>query len=291
VEKRLSEAAGLAGLRVLSLESRRGAEMAKLIASHRGTPVSAPSMREIPVGNNPEALHFAERLLAGQIDVVILLTGVGTRILFGAMEAKHPREKLVDALSRTVVVARGPKPAAVLRELAVPVAITVPEPNTWRDVLTALDSARTSLALDGKTVAVQEYGVSNAEFLEGLRARGASVLPVPVYRWGLPEDLGPLRRAIAEIIEGRIDVMLVTSATQVHHLMSVASEEGLADAVITALRKVVIASIGPIATEALAPHGLRADLEPSHPKMGQLVFETAQQARSLLQQKRAGAES
>ena len=280
------ESRGLEGLRVLSLESRRAEQMAKLIENHGGIPVSAPSMREVPLGENPAALAFAADLFAGKFDAVIFLTGVGTRILFGAVESKHPRERLVEALACVLVIARGPKPVAVLREFGVPVGVVAPEPNTWRDILKALDDHQPALQLPGKRVAVQEYGVPNRELIQGLEDRGAAVTPVPVYQWALPEDLGPLRRAIEEIVQGRIDVLLVTSATQIHNLMQVAAQNSLEEKVKAGLRRAVIASIGPISTEALQVYGISSDFEPAHPKMGQLVFEAAEKARILMRQKR-----
>jgi len=280
-----AENRGLAGLRVLSLESRRAEQMAALIRNHGGTPVTAPSMREIPIEENAAALSFAQDLFTGSFDAVIFLTGVGTRILFSAIETKHPRERLVEALSRVLVVARGPKPVAVLREFSIPIGLIVPEPNTWRDILKALDSLLPAFSLQGMRIAVQEYGVSNREFLESLRAGGAQVTPVPVYQWALPEDVGPLRGAIEEIVEGKIDVLLVTSANQFHNLMQVARDAGLAERVADGLRRAVIASVGPIASGALTTYGITPDFEPAHPKMGQLVFEAAEKAKELLQKK------
>ena len=274
----------LSGLRVLSLESRRALEMRKLIESHGGKALVAPSMREIPLGENPAAMAFAEELLAGKMDIAIFLTGVGTRILFRAMETEYPRGQLVTALSELFVVARGPKPVAVLREFGVPIALPVPEPNTWRDVLKALDEHHPGL--DGKRVALQEYGVSNADLIDGLEARGANVTPVPVYQWGLPEDLGPLQHAIEEIAGRTIDVLLVTSANQIYNLMQVATDAGLAEAVRDGLRHALIVSIGPISSEALRAQGISPDLEPIHPKMGQLLHDAAAKAKTLLREKR-----
>jgi uroporphyrinogen-III synthase len=179
---------GLVGLRLLSLESRRAEQMAKLIESHGGIAVVAPSMREIPLEDNSAAMSFAEELFAGKFDVVIFLTGVGTRILFAAVETKYPRETLVAALSRVAVVARGPKPVAALREFGVPIAVMVPEPNTWRDIIRALDQHQPPLLLVGKRIAVQEYGISNRELIQSMEARDTSVTSVPVYQWALPED-------------------------------------------------------------------------------------------------------
>src|SRR5215469_5542017 len=129
---------GLAGLRVLCFESRRGQEMAKLIANYGGEPVIAPSMQEVTLKDNPEALNFARKLTDGGFDVVIFLTGVGTRALVRLVEAHDLKPKFVDALKRVKVAARGPKPAAALAELGVPVTVPVPEPNTWHEVLAAL---------------------------------------------------------------------------------------------------------------------------------------------------------
>jgi uroporphyrinogen-III synthase len=177
------QAEGLAGRRVVSFESRRAREMAELIRRYGGEPVIAPSMREVPLSENTAALDFVRRLEAGEIDVVIFLTGVGTRTLVETVAGQYPREKLVAALGRTVTVARGPKPQAALKDLGLQPAITIPEPNTWREVLSTLDL---KMELRGKTIAVQEYGITNREFLSGLEQRGANVLRVAVYRWALP---------------------------------------------------------------------------------------------------------
>src|SRR5262249_23544973 len=120
--------------------------------------------------------------------------------------------------------ARGPKPVKALREHGIPVTITVPEPNTWREVLQALESEPRGIDLAGARVAVQEYGITNEPFLAALAARGARVRRVPVYRWALPEDTGPLREAVELLAAGGAAVVLFTNATQVHHLLQVARE-------------------------------------------------------------------
>jgi uroporphyrinogen decarboxylase len=278
---------GLAGLKVVSFESRMATAMADLITRHGGIAISAPAVREIPLEENPAALEFARELLAGRIDLVVLLTGVGTRALVQAVEIAFPRAEFLAALGRIPIIVRGPKPQAVLRELGVPIALAVPEPNTWREILSALDES--GIALAGRRVAVQEYGRSNPELLAGLEARGASVMRVPVYRWALPEDCGPLRRASTAIIEGQIDVALFTTAVQVDHLLQVAAESGLEESLRAALRDAVVASIGPTCSEALQAHGLVVDLEPEHPKMGHLVVTAARHAPVLRRIKRARA--
>ena len=280
---------GFDGLRVLALESRRAPELAKLISTYGGEPLVAPSMREVPLESNKEALTFAARLLAGEFDMVIFLTGVGARTLLGVVETVHDRGKYVAALQRVKVVARGPKPIAALREIGIIPAVTAPEPNTWHELLRALDDAGKAspeLGLQGARVAVQEYGVSNPELLSGLRERGAAVTRVPVYQWALPHDLAPLRAAIKAIAEGTVDVALFTTAVQAVHLFQVAAEMQLEEPVRNGLSRAIVASIGPTTSEELQRHGIRADLEPSHPKMGFLVKEASEQAGELLRQKR-----
>jgi uroporphyrinogen-III synthase len=272
---------GLSRLRVVAFESRRAEEIAELIRRHGGVPLVAPSMREVPLSENTAALELLNRLDAGEVDVVVLMTGVGTRTLVDAVAAHWPRARVAAALRRAAVVARGPKPVAALRDLGLQPTLTVSEPNTWREILATLDA---ELPVAGKRVAVQEYGISNTELLRGLEERGATVLRVPVYRWALPGDLGPLHAAIAAVRDGTVDVALFTSATQVDHLFQVAAAD--ADRLKAAFRRILVASIGPVCSEGLRARGLEPDLEPEHPKMGQLVGDVARRGRALLEEKR-----
>jgi len=274
------------GLRVLALESRRRVEVASLIKTYGGQPIEAPALREVPLESNPAVLEFARALMQGEYDIVVFLTGTGTRVLVSVVERACPREDFLAALRRTKVVVRGPKPLAVLRELNVPVWVAAPEPNTWRDLLAAIELEAEERPLRGARIAVQEYGVSNAEFLEELGRRGARVTPVPVYRWALPEDVEPLRNAVAAIARGDVDVVLFTTSVQVAHLWQIVDEMHLDAAVRRELRRAVIAAIGPTTSEELNRRGLAADLQASHPKIGVLVREAAERSAGLLQAKR-----
>ena len=276
-------ARGFAGLLVGSFESRMAVEMARLIEHHGGRPLVAPSMREIPVEENREALAFGDRLLGGDVDVLILLTGVGLRTLVETLETRHPRETIVKALAGVTRVCRGPKPVAALKTLGLEAGVTVPEPNTWVELLRALDE---KMPVRGRRVAVQEYGVSNLELLQGLKERGAEVTRVPVYRWALPIDLGPLRAALEAIVGGRVPVVLFTNANQVENVMQIARDAGLDERVRAALARGVVASVGPIASESLRNHGIPVDLEPPHPKMGPLVKEASLRCHEILEDKR-----
>jgi|DewCreStandDraft_4_1066084.scaffolds.fasta_scaffold14158_2 uroporphyrinogen decarboxylase len=274
---------GFAGLRVAAFESRRAEEMARLIERHGGVPFVSPSMREVPLQENPEAITLAHRLLAGEIDVVVLLTGVGTRHWLAQVERHVGRQRFIDALADVITVVRGPKPAAVLKEWGLEPTHRVPEPNTWRELLRTLDQ---HVPLANLTVAVQEYGQPNLSLLANLEARGARVLPLKVYAWDLPEDTSRLQENLRAVAGGQREVALFTSAHQVVNVLRMSEQLGLSAELLPRFQRLVVASIGPTTSEMLRECGLPVDIEPDHPKMGQLVAAAAAHAQALLAEKR-----
>jgi len=276
--------ASLYGLKVVSFESRRAKEMAELIRRYGGEPIIAPSMREVPLGENRVALDLLPQLESGMFDLLILMTGVGTRTLNQVLLTRYPQERILAALEKIQLVARGPKPIAALKELGLTPAINVPEPNTWRELLTTLDAAT---SLRGKQIAVQEYGIPNAALVSGLEQRGAAVKTIAIYRWALPDDVKPLRSAVQGILNGEADIALFTNGAQVDHLFRVAAEEKIGPSLRGALKKMAVGSVGPVCTEVLERFGLKPDIEPTHPKMGSLIAEIAASAHELLAHKGA----
>jgi uroporphyrinogen-III synthase len=271
-------------LRTISLESRRSGELARLLERHGIPALQAPSLREVPLTDQTAALEFGEALFAHECDVLVLLTGVGARALIGALQARWPAPEIIAALSQVVLACRGPKPVALLKELGLRATVTAPEPNTWRELLGAMET----LDLSGQRVWVQEYGRPHPELVAGLAARGARVRSAAVYAWQLPEDLGPLQRGIAAICDGDADAIVFTAAQQIEHVLEVAQQLGLRDRVLSSLRaRALVASIGPVTTAALAEHGIRVDIEPEHPKMGHLVKALVERGMSTLAHKRA----
>jgi uroporphyrinogen-III synthase len=271
---------------VLSLESRRANEVAKLIRTYGGEPFVVPAMREVPLESNTQALEFSDQLMAGKFDLVIFFTGVGVRALLDIVVTRHKREDFLKALRAVKVAARGPKPVAALRDLNVPVAVMASEPTTWRELMAAMDEEFGD-SLSDLRVAVQEYGASNPEFLAELTSKCAQVTKVPVYQWALPEDIRPLRECVLGIVSGSVDVILFMTAVQVIHLFQVAEQMGSEDDLRAGLASIVVVSIGPTTSEELAHHRVTPDFEPSRPKMGFIVNEAAQYAGKVLEQKRA----
>jgi uroporphyrinogen decarboxylase len=277
-----ADGAKFGGLRVAAFESRRADEMARMIAKRGGVPLVSPAMREVPLERNQAAVDFAHRLITGHIDVIVFLTGVGARLLVQQIERHVDRNRFLAAVSDIKSVVRGPKPLAVLREWGISPTLIVPEPNTWRELLRALDE---HLPVANLVVGLQEYGVTNRSLVAGLEARGAAVEAVHVYDWALPEDCAALEQNIRRLAAGEIDVVMFTSGNQVINLLKLADELGLAEEVRAGFHRAVIASIGPTTSEMLRSEGLPVDFEPSHPKMGHLVQETVEQAAAIIDRK------
>lgn len=274
------------GRRVLTLESRRAPELALLVVNYGGVPMVAPALREVPLESNTAALDLASTLLRRECDLLILTTGIGTRLFVKLAAAAHGYAPVIGALASVRIAARGPKPVAALREIGLPPWITAPSPNTWRELVAALDAKAPGICAGGTRVAVQEYGAPTPDLVEALEARGARVTPVPIYRWALPENCEPLQAAVRALVDGSIDVVLLTASVQLLHLLEVAGAMGQALQVRRALERVVVASIGPMTSDELRRQALPIDMEPSNPKMGFLVKEVAERCGDLLQAKR-----
>lgn len=241
--------------------------------------MSAPSMREIPIEDNPVAIQIVQDLIAGKFSIVILLTGVGTEALFEVARSQGQYDQLIEAIGKTTVVIRGPKPAAVLNKVGLKHAVRAPEPNTWRELIAAIDES--GISLNGQNVAVQEYGLPNSRLYVELEKRGAIVTPVPVYRWALPEDTTPLENALRETAAGNVNILLFTSANQVSSVLAVAEKLGVLPAIRNAIeQRTQVASIGPTCSEALIDNGFPVNFEASPPKMGQLVRGSIEMWRS-----------
>jgi len=270
-----------AGLRVLSLESRRAKEMEALIRKEGGDSFVAPSVQERALDDSSEALRFVERLEAGEFDMVICMTGAGLAFLRVQVVAHASAARLGAALGRVTIVSRGPKPLPLLRELGIRAQIVVPEPNTWKEIVEVV------AARPERRIAVQEYGRPNLEMNNALQQLGASVTPIVLYRWELPTDVEPLQMAARGLAQRRFDVVLFTSSIQLDHLMMVAKALGLELQVSSALREyTAIASVGPVMTASLEAAALPVEIVPLHPKMGALVKAASEGAAAILAQKR-----
>ncbi|HLZ26378.1 MAG TPA: uroporphyrinogen-III synthase [Chloroflexota bacterium] len=258
----------LQGKVVAFLEGRRTTELAALIQRHNGVPLAAPCLREVHRPDAPELQDGVARVCDADLDLAIFLTGVGAATVFDAAHLMGREPDLRRRLSSAIVAVRGPKPAAVLRKLAIRIDITAPSPNTSAEVLAALDGTD----LDNRIVAVQLYGEPSPELSQALRARGAEVLELAPYVWDRPVDPEPILRLLASLDQQEVDALLVTSQAQVENLFGVARDHGRTPA----LEHVAVGVQGPVAEAALERHGLHAAFRPVHGHMGALVLAAAE---------------
>ncbi|MDA0264164.1 MAG: uroporphyrinogen-III synthase [Chloroflexi bacterium] len=249
-------------------------QMGALIERNGGTPYPAPVLQEVPLGDTPEVIRLVGDLCSGKVQVMVFQTGVGTQALFDSAASQSQEAELLGALASATVIARSPKPAAVLRRHKVHIDQMPPEPFTSADLISAIQE----LDLAGKEVAIQAYGGPNSLLTQTLQQRGATVREVSLYTWGIPEDITPVLRLIDALENGRIDALAFTSQPQVANLLAIAAQAGKEESLREILSNgpVVVASVGPVCTKRMLAAGFRVDLEPDHPHMGNLVLALAE---------------
>ena len=271
------------GLHVAAFESRRADDLARLIERNHGVAHVSPSMREVALDENRASIDLANRIMTGEIDVFIVMTGVGFKHLIRAVERHIDMERFLDCLQDMTTVARGPKPVVAMKEFGITPTIKVPSPNTWREILSTLDQ---QLPVNQLSIAIQEYGKPNPTLVAGLEARGAHIQTIKVYRWDLPEDTKPLEQNIRAVVAGEIDVLMFTSAHQLTNLFALAGKLDLEDELKSQFDKCVVVSIGPTTSEWMRHLSLPVDLEPETPKMGPMVVTAARKSKELKQRKK-----
>ena len=258
--------------------------MATLIKKRGGTPMRAPTMQEVPLEDNAEALEFGEALMGGQCDALVVLTGIGTKILIEALFTRWPREEVLEALGKTCIIARSGKPVVTLKKYKLKAQYIAEEPNTWKELLEEVDA---HYPASGKHLFIQEYGETNERLVEGLQTRGATVTSVPVYGWQLPDDTKPLEQTIKAIIDDEVHCVVFTSAHQVTNLKLVAERTDSWNALKEALcDRVVVASVGPFTSDAIYAAGLPVEICPQRPKMGYLIKAVTEEVAGCVAEKR-----
>jgi uroporphyrinogen-III synthase len=261
----------LRGARVGLFESRMSTEIGELVRRLGGTPVVAPSVREVPRAE--ETAGFVDALVTGRFPIVIVLTGAAANAILREAERSGRLDSAIEALKKTTLACRGPKPTAVARRYGLRVDVIPQRPYTTKELLDAMDAA--GVTLRDIEVAVAHYGERNTAFSEELRRRGARVFDVCPYEWALPEDVEPLR-ALARDLAGQVDAVAFTSQIQVRNLFAVAHDIGTTERLTAALRDdVVVASVGPVCADALKHVGITPDVQPAEPKMGPLLMALA----------------
>ena len=262
----------LENITVAIAEHRYTKEFAALFERQGAKVYACPMLEEKPVENREELRAFVSKAAAGNLDVMIFLTGVGARFLISEADSIGLKDEFLRALEKLTIVVRGPKPVAALRQFGVRVDVT-PDVPTTEGIIETLRPRD----LQGKRIGVQLYGIPNPQLVSALESQGATVIPVEVYDYGALADPSSVKDLIAKIAIRDIQVLAFTSAPQVRMLFDMASQLGLSDELEKALKKgVIVASIGDVTNRALAENGVIAKIVPKQPKMGAMAQAVAE---------------
>jgi uroporphyrinogen-III synthase len=262
----------LAGARIGLLEGRMQGELAEMVRRFGGDPVSAPALREDPIPSGPAVAAFIDLLTARRLPFVLFLTGSGAAALIKEAEALGRLPELIDGLEHATTICRGPKPAGVLGRHRVTVDVRIPSPHTTRELLATLSL----LLLDARPIGIVHYGERNEAVVAALVARRAEIEELTLYEWQLPTDLAPLHSLIRAVVAKEIDAVVFTTQVHVRHLLRVAEQIDMREALVQALKKdTVAAAIGPTCAAALEEVGIAPPVVADPPKIGPLLASLA----------------
>ncbi|MFF1559234.1 uroporphyrinogen-III synthase [Streptomyces sp. NPDC058279] len=256
----------LSGFTVGVTAARRADELIALLRRRGATVLHAPALRIVPLADDGELMEATKELIRRTPDVVVATTAIGFRGWIEAADGWGIGEELLDRLRATELLARGPKVKGAVRAAGL-VEAWSPGSESLAEVLDRLLAG----GVAGRRVALQLHGEPLPGFVETLRAAGAEVVVVPVYRWMPPEDPAPLDRLLDAVATGGVDALAFTSAPAAASLLSRAEGRGMREAVLEGLRgDVLSACVGPVTALPLQAEGV-ATVQPERFRIGPLV--------------------
>ncbi|MEV7685946.1 uroporphyrinogen-III synthase [Streptomyces bungoensis] len=265
-EQQHPEQGPLAGFTVGVTAARRAEELGALLQRRGAAVLHAPTLRIVPLADDGELLAATKELIDQVPDVVVATTAIGFRGWIEAAEGWGLGEPLLARLHGVELLARGPKVKGAIRAAGLTEEWS-PSSESMAEVLDRLLDE----GVDGRRVAVQLHGEPLPGFVESLRAGGAEVVPVPVYRWMPPEDLGPVDRLLEAVVSRGLDALTFTSAPAAASLLSRAEDRGLLDEVLSALgHDVLPVCVGPVTAVPLQARGVDT-VQPERYRLGPLV--------------------
>lgn len=254
----------LAGFTVAVTAERRRDEQTVLLERRGARVVRVPAITNVPLLDD-EALRAATLDCVETVpDLVVVTTGIGFRGWLEAAEGWGLGDALRAALAPAGLIARGAKPCGAIRAAGLS--------ELWSAGSESCEEIQERLLAEGvagRRIAVQLHGGVQQDFVDALRAAGADVVEVSVYRYRLPDDPGPVRRLVEHVVAGRYDAVTFTSAPAVNALLEVADD--LAPDLLRAFDgRVLAACVGPVTAAPLVKEGVPA-LVPARSRLGALV--------------------
>jgi uroporphyrinogen-III synthase len=260
----------LAGYTVGVTAARRADELGTLLARKGAAVLHAPAIRIVPLADDTELLAATRGLITEPVDYVVATTGIGFRGWVEAAEGWGLGARLLATLGSSRLLARGPKAKGAVRAAGLD--------ETWSPCSESnaelLDYLLTA-GVAGKRVAVQQHGEPLPDFVNALRAAGADVVEVPVYRWTVPEDPGPLDRLLDTVLARQVDALAFTSAPAAASVLAMAEDTGRLSELVDALRAdVLVACVGSITAGPLTARGVPVVM-PARSRIGALARQVA----------------
>jgi uroporphyrinogen-III synthase len=249
----------LEGQTVVLAEGRQLEELAQMLEEEGATPLRCPMVSILDAPDAAPVLAWIDDLIAGRFDLLVLMTGEALRRLLGFAERAGRRDAFVQALARTPVVTRGPKPVRALKEIGLAPALVAEAPTTSGVIATLRKEP-----LQGKTVGVTLYGEPNPALEQFLSESGAAVRAVMPYVFAPATDADRVAEVLRCMADGGVQFILFTSSPQVDRLFEVAEQRGLQELLRQALERTKVAAVGPVAAQTLRARGARVDICPAH---------------------------
>jgi uroporphyrinogen-III synthase len=250
----------LNGYRILILESREEAQFSRLLTEQGAHVVQCP-MFTIHDAPDPKPIEaWIRRFIERPCDDLVLMTGEGLRRLMNVARRVGVEQDFVTALGKVRKFARGPKPGRALREIGLDPQMTTEKPTSEgiAEMLARVD-------IRGHRVGLQLYPDKDHSVLIGaITARGAEVDTVAPYVYDAQAADANIVTAIEEMARGRIDAIALTNLGQVRRLFEVAEARQCEAQLRDGLARTPIASVGPVVSDELESHGLRADISPAN---------------------------
>ncbi|MFE2301086.1 uroporphyrinogen-III synthase [Streptomyces sp. NPDC059445] len=256
----------LSGFTVGVTAARRADELGALLQRRGASVVHAPALRIVPLADDSELLTATKELIDDAPDVVVATTAIGFRGWVEAADGWGLGEELLARLRSVELLARGPKVKGAVRAQGLTEEWS-PSSESMAEVLDRLLEE----GVDGRRIAVQLHGEPLPGFVESLRAAGAEVVLVPVYRWMPPEDIAPVDRLLDAALTRGLDALTFTSAPAAASLLSRAEERGVRAEFLAALHHDVLpACVGPVTALPLQALGIDT-VQPERFRLGPLV--------------------
>ncbi|QQQ77283.1 uroporphyrinogen-III synthase [Saccharothrix sp. 6-C] len=261
-------AAPLAGYTVGVTAARRADELGALLERKGATVLHGPAIRIVPLPDDAELLAATKAVVEEPVDVAVATTGIGFRGWVEAAEGWGLGARLLSRLSGARVLARGPKARGAVRAAGL-VEAWSPEGESNAELLDHLLRSGVS----GLRIAVQLHGEPLPEFTSTLRAAGATVVEVPVYRWTGPSDPAPLERLLEAVLAGQVDALTFTSAPAAASVLRTAEAMGRQAELVSLLRReVLVVGVGSITASPLVAAGVPV-VQPARARIGALARE------------------